>query len=360
MIVSRLVPAPLYRRLHEGVNARLARVAGGRLAAHCRPTSIALLMTKFCNARCLHCDIWKNRGQEDSPTLEQWKTVLTDLRAWLGPVHVYLTGGEALLQPFTPALLAHGSSIGLWMELLTHGFWPDPARIERAALANPGQITLSLDGVGDTHSTIRGRRNFYDVTLNSIRMLQRVRRERGLGYNIRLKTVVMAHNLDDCARIVEVADEPGMDVFYQPIEQNYNTPDDQRWFESSPNWPRDTARAVAVVRELIALKAAGRPIANSQAQLEAMIPYFSDPGSMRVAVQAHSGHEARPLCSAVTNLQLESNGDVHTCAWGAVVGNIKQAGIRTIWEERPAWWRHGCCREWRSTPDEQRAHGLTV
>src|SRR6476646_8723216 len=98
-----------YKRVYDGVNYRLRTIGGGRWAAHCRPTSISLLLTELCNARCVHCDIWKNRGKEDSPTLDQWKTVVSDLRAWLGPVQVTLTGGEALLRPFTTDLVAYAS-----------------------------------------------------------------------------------------------------------------------------------------------------------------------------------------------------------------------------------------------------------
>src|SRR5262245_44575050 len=73
----------IQRRVYEGVNYRLRSFANGRFAAHCRPTSIIFLLTELCNAKCIHCDIWKNRGKEDSPTVDQWKTLLTDLRRWL-------------------------------------------------------------------------------------------------------------------------------------------------------------------------------------------------------------------------------------------------------------------------------------
>src|SRR5215467_3605025 len=136
-----------YRRFYEGINYRLRTFAGGRAANLCRPTSIALLMTERCNARCIHCDIWKNRGRENTPTLTEWKMVLNDLRRWLGPVHVVLTGGEALLNPDTVELVAYGSSIGLFIEILSHGFWEDQSRIERLALARPGRVTISFDGV---------------------------------------------------------------------------------------------------------------------------------------------------------------------------------------------------------------------
>src|ERR1041384_3837293 len=73
----------IYRRVHEKINYRLRTFANGSFAAHCRPTSALFLLTELCNARCVHCDIWKNRGKEDSPSVEQWKQVLTDLRGWL-------------------------------------------------------------------------------------------------------------------------------------------------------------------------------------------------------------------------------------------------------------------------------------
>src|SRR6266545_1519382 len=99
----------LYKRFYEASNYRLRAIAGGVFAAHCRPTSIVILLTERCNARCLHCDIWKNRGKEATPSVDQWKTTVWDLRRWLGPVHVVFTGGEALLMPFAPEVVSFAS-----------------------------------------------------------------------------------------------------------------------------------------------------------------------------------------------------------------------------------------------------------
>src|SRR5215467_4268837 len=127
----------IYKTGYTAIQYRLRTVAAGRWADHCRPTDIGFMMTNLCNARCVHCDIWKNKGKEDFPTPEQYNQVLSDLRSWLGPVHVYLSGGEALLRPYTTDVLAHGARVGLFMEMLTHGYWNDQSRIEKAALANP-------------------------------------------------------------------------------------------------------------------------------------------------------------------------------------------------------------------------------
>ena len=105
--LNRFGMAHAYRRAYSAVNYRLRTLSGGRWADHCRPTDIGFLMTNLCNAKCVHCDIWKNKGKDDTPTLDQYKATLNDLRSWLGPVHVFFSGGEALLRPHTQIGRAH-------------------------------------------------------------------------------------------------------------------------------------------------------------------------------------------------------------------------------------------------------------
>lgn len=348
-----------YRRAYHGLNNRLTRVAGGRLAGYRRPGSIALLLTERCNARCVHCDIWKNRGKEDSLSFDQWKGLLDDLRRWLGPVEVLVTGGEALLVPFTPEVVAHAVGLGLAVEVLSHGYWLDQSRLARMASANPAQITISCDGLGATHDRVRGRDGFFAATGTSIETLKRLRREQSLGYRIRLKTVIMSHNFHALEDVARFADQPGMEVLFQPIEQNYNSPDDPRWFEHSPNWPADIEGTVAAIRRLIEMKRHGAPIANTIDSLEGMIRYFRDPDSMQTVVQAHTTWQ-RPRCSALSMLQIQSNGDVTVCPSQPPVGNVKHQRIRRIWTERPAWWRGGCCFERRMSDHEKATVGLTA
>ena len=355
---KRFSMAGAYRRAYSAVNYRLRTLSGGRWADHCRPTDIGFLMTNLCNAKCVHCDIWKNKGKDDTQTLDQYKATLNGLRSWLGPVPVFFSGGEALLRPHTPEVLAHAASIGLFAEILTHGYWDDQSRIEKAALANPSRITVSLDGIGDTHTLIRGRENFFEKTNRTLETLKRLRTEKSLSYAIRLKTVVMRQNLHDVANVARFAAQNGMEVFYQAVEQNYNTPEDTRWFEHSENWPKDPSLAVSAVRGLIALKKQGLPIRNSMQQLETMIPYFLNPDAMRVAVQQHTAHLKFNVCAALTNIQVMPNGDVLACFGMPPVGNIKTTPIRQIWRDRPQWWKGGCCLESRLTPAEAEGRGL--
>jgi MoaA/NifB/PqqE/SkfB family radical SAM enzyme len=341
-----------YKRIYDGVNYRLRTFAAERFADHCRPTSITFLLTERCNAKCVHCDIWKNRGREETPNPEQWNATISDLRRWLGPVQLTFSGGEALMQPFAVDAIKHAVDVGLIVEVLSNGYWNNQQRIERLGLANPWRITMSLDGIGATHSLIRGKEDFFERTEMSLRTLQRIRRENGLDFGVRLKTVVMRQNISEVHEVAHYAAENGLEVFYQPIEQNYNTEDDPHWFDNSDNWPTDIGEAVRVVEKLVALKREGLPIANSYPQLEAMVPYFLDPGNRRIATQNHSAHEVKSLCSALVNLEIGADGSVFSCTRMGPIGNIKEQPIRTIWESRPKLWREGCCLQKQSSEHE--------
>ena len=350
----------IQRRLHNSVNYRLRTLAGGRFASYVRPVCPLILLTELCNAKCVHCDIWKNRGKEESPSLNQWKTVLADLRKWLGPVQVVFTGGEALLKPFTIELVGYASSLGLYLEILTHGYWDDQSKIEKVVLAEPWKVTISVDGIGELHTTIRGRDKFWEKTSTTIETVKRVRRENKLKTTIRLKNVIMSHNLGEVCSVARFANQPGMEVFFQPIEQNYNTPEDPRWWEHTDNWPRDTDKAVRAVKQLIRMKQQGFRIANSYQQLQVMIPYFRDPDSLRLTTTAHQAHEHRLLCSTLTMLQIQANGDVTTCTSQKPIGNIRKTPVWEIWENRPHWWESGCCLERRLSPAERETTSLPI
>jgi MoaA/NifB/PqqE/SkfB family radical SAM enzyme len=345
-------------RASAAISYRLRDFASGAMAHHCRPSSIILMLTERCNARCLHCDIWKNKGGEATPTVSHWKRLLSDLASWLGPAHIALSGGEALLRPYTPELIAWGKRRGLLMELLTHGYWLDQSRIESAALADPWRITVSVDGIGDIHNLVRGRQDFWTHTERSIRTLIRLRSEKNLRCVIRLKTVVMRQNLDHVLEVARFAAENGLEVFYQPIEQNYNTPDDPNWYLTGNNWPVDIDAAIRQVDRLIEGWKSGLPIRNSLRQLEVMKDYFSDPGHLVTAVQGHTAHENRPVCSAATGFQIQANGDVVICSHQPPVGNIGERRIRDIWVTRPRYWIEGCCQHRQTALKPE--PGLTV
>jgi MoaA/NifB/PqqE/SkfB family radical SAM enzyme len=190
---------------------------------------------------------------------------------------------------------------------------------------------------------IRGRQDFFERTSQTLDTLVRIRAQRRLTFGILLKTVIMEHNLDDLGEVARLATRDRMEVFYQPIEQNYNTPGDPAWFQTSGNWPREPAKAVRKLQELAAVKRAGLHIGNTEAQLEAIIRYFQDPAGLRLVTQAHAAHERKVPCSGLTTLQFQANGDVTVCANRPPIGNIRVSPLRQLWKQRSRVWENGCC-----------------
>ena len=316
-----------------------------------QPSTFVIRVTDRCPLRCVHCTDW-SADSAGELTTGQWIDILDDIARWPGRCHTILTGGEPLQRDDLDQLARHASRRGLTCTVFTHGGNLGVARLARLVDAGVRCLRVSLDGIGETHSRIRGREKFWERTSRSIETLRRLRRERDLRYTVRLKHVIMAHNLTDTIEVARLANQEGFHVFYQPIEQNYNTPEDPQWFLHNDNWPKDTAQAARNVRELIRLKREGWHIANSYAQLEAMIPYFENPDAHRVAVMSHAAHEARRSCTALVHMQFQANGDVVACSGVPPIGNIKRTPIREIWKNRPRYWESGCCLEKRCSQAE--------
>ena len=86
-----------------------------------KPTGAIAILTYRCNARCVHCYSYDVPRMEELST-DQWFAALDELRSWLGPVFLSITGGEALLRKDALEIAGHAARLGFWVELLTNGW----------------------------------------------------------------------------------------------------------------------------------------------------------------------------------------------------------------------------------------------
>jgi len=205
--------------------------------------------------------------------------------------------------------------------------------MERLALARPGRITISLTHRRDAQPRARPARVLGEDPAEP-HPAQEAAAEQNLAYASGSRPS-SCRTISTTSRTSRGSRRQRMEVFYQPIEQNYNTKEDSRWWERTGNWPQDPARAVAAVEELIRLKREGLPIVNSVTQLEVMLPYFRNPDAMRLAVQSHTAHERSrsvPRWVCCTPGQRRR----HHLHRRPAVGNIKTTPIREIWKSARA------------------------
>lgn len=309
-----------------------------------KPSYICAKMTMRCNSRCSHCNIWSTEGEESELTTQEWLEVLGNLRRWLGRFRIVFTGGEALLRPDMVSILQHAAKLGIDVELLTNGLIVDDQMADNIVKTGISQVTLSFDGIKpETHDRFRGERGFHGKTSNAIRAFMKSRDKIGSHLRILLKTVISSNNILEITDIATFAQSQGVEVEYQPIEQNYGEEFDPQWFRNSLVWIDDLPLLSSAIKKLKMLKASGAPITNSMENLDTIIKYFEHPEHLMNSVQAHDTKTTSLYCRhAFTNFVISSNGDVRMCFKMQPIGNVASRLPQEIWGKRPRCWSTTC------------------
>lgn len=139
--------------------------------------------TLRCNINCLHCgsDCHKDVAQPDMPK-EDFFAVLDaiNLRPHL-PTLVVITGGEPLLRRDLEecgyAIRKRGFNWGI----VSNGYAYTPQRHNGLMNAGMGTITISLDGLEDTHNWLRNNKQSFSRALSALELIAA---ERGLTYDV--------------------------------------------------------------------------------------------------------------------------------------------------------------------------------
>lgn len=169
-----------------------------------RLRTLILEVTRGCQSACAGCGY---RGPAGGETLTVERcTALAEEARDRGAKDVLLTGGEPLLRPDFPALLAGVAGSGLDVTVLTNGL----ALERHAALvaAHATRVVLSLDGHdAESYHRARGVRGFAAVR----RGVAALRAAAGPGLPIEARVTVSHLNAGHLGAIAQAAQEMGLD-----------------------------------------------------------------------------------------------------------------------------------------------------
>jgi radical SAM protein with 4Fe4S-binding SPASM domain len=153
-------------------------------------------VTRACNLRCVHC--YASACPDASPgelTHDEGVALLDDLRRFNVPA-VLFSGGEPLVRPDTPQLIAYAQSIGLTCTLSTNGLLIDDAMADSLADLRLKYVGISIDGMEARHDRLRGMRGAFARTLDAIdRCTDR-------GMKVGLRFTVHALNRQDLDEVI--------------------------------------------------------------------------------------------------------------------------------------------------------------
>jgi MoaA/NifB/PqqE/SkfB family radical SAM enzyme len=146
------------------------------------PPYLIFFVTSRCDARCVTCFNWRNLNTKDADeelSLGEIEKIADSCRR---SVFLSLSGGEPFLRRDIAGICAafHKRAGTMMINIPTNGLRPGSIRDHTAAILEDCpritlQVELSIDGIGDTHDTIRGvPGNFGRVmeTFGKLRSLQ--------------------------------------------------------------------------------------------------------------------------------------------------------------------------------------------
>ncbi len=312
-----------------------------------KPTFVCIKLTMQCNARCLHCDIYRpEHTPPDELTAAEWTVVLERLRRWLGPgAPLSVTGGEIFLRRDAFDVLERASELGFAIHMLTNGWLIDDERATRIMRLAPRIVQVSLDGANpEMHDFLRGLPGFGRRAEAALARLVAAREQTAARSQVVVSTVIFRQNLAELAALVRKVKALGVDeIKFQPIEQTYMEPDDPDWIARSPLWVTDPDASDRALDELIAMKREGWPIQNSIEYLEFIKFYFRDPVRAYEKGRSHDQHFTSRQCrTAVADFDMSSNGDVRLCYKMDPIGNVRHQDPEEIWNRRRRCWTMPC------------------
>jgi hypothetical protein len=137
---------------------RILKGGGRALVDPGRPVLAHLVAVRRCNLACGYCNEY-DAVSEPVPSPEILRRID---RLWeLGTLVMTLSGGEPLLHPDLDCFVAHGRRRGLFVTLISNGYYLSPERIERFNRAGLDHLQISVDNVEPD-----------DVSRKSLRLLE--------------------------------------------------------------------------------------------------------------------------------------------------------------------------------------------
>lgn len=177
------------------------RIKAQSTMAH-RPLQASLELTNRCNERCSHCYLISY--EDDAKrllSLDQWKTVLTELKS-AGVLYLILMGGEAMLSPHFWGVTEAAVQKGFSVSMITNGLLiKDFATAERLAEIGFSHLTFSLYSLDpQIHDAMTGIKGAHQKTMAAIEFCRQAKIPSGVNCLLTEKNIKGFFELNDWCR----------------------------------------------------------------------------------------------------------------------------------------------------------------
>ncbi|MFD4670980.1 pyrroloquinoline quinone biosynthesis protein PqqE [Lentzea sp. NPDC058450] len=294
------------------------------------PFGLLAELTHRCPLQCGYCSNPLELVRRDAElSTEDWRRVFDQARS-LGALQIHLSGGEPLLRPDLPELVAHANSLGCYVNLVTSGVGLSRDRLRELASLGVDHVQLSLqDATREGNDRIAGIKAFDRKVEAAAFVLDE-------GLPLTVNTVLHRQNLDNVAGLIAMAEQMGAERLELANTQYYG-------------WALRNRAVLLPTREQLA--AADSIVAAAQERLR---------GRMEIVYVIADYHEAHPKpCMygwGARQLTVAPNGDVLPCPAASVISSLKienvlSSSLHDIWHDSPSFnafrgfdWMQDPCR----------------
>lgn len=167
--------------------------------------------TLTCNAKCKHCGSSAEKKQYDGElTTEEiksaFKQIANDMDA--SKILINVTGGEPLVRKDLCEVMEYATNeLGFHWGMTTNGILLTEENIEKLRKANMETISISIDGIEETHNKFRGVPNSYQIIINNIKNLKKA----GYVKHIQVTTVFHKENINQMEELYQIMLGLGLD-----------------------------------------------------------------------------------------------------------------------------------------------------
>ena len=153
---------------------QLATYRDEELRPHPALHSLFFELTVNCNEHCRHCGSMCGDVSEEEPlTTGEWKRILDDVKIDFGndKLRLCITGGEPLLYKDFFEIMSYAHSLGFTWGMTSNGTLITPEIAHKLHETGMSTISVSIDGLKDTHDWFRQVPGSYVRTMQGINSL---------------------------------------------------------------------------------------------------------------------------------------------------------------------------------------------
>ena len=287
--------------------------------------SLFLFVTSRCNSLCRTCFYWDNLNKNQDLTFEQIETISRTAPRF---AKLWLSGGEPFLRPELSEIIClfYRNNGIRHLNLPTNGLLPEKVhavvtRVLRDCPELTVDLNFSLDGLANTHDTIRGVPNNFQRTLKTIERMSEFKSVRRLRRNV--VTVITRENYEELVRLGAHLFQ-NAEVMGQYFEIIRGNPMDPGLRQLTLDQVRELHRQLMPLHEAYAERLFGHlaPAARFFARM-----YYV--GTLKLHFQIHEECFTRPHrwpmpCTAgVTSAVIDHNGEFRACELRPAIGRLQ-------------------------------------